>query len=469
MGAERLDNSHFRWKRAIAMLMGDLDLLGPYADRDLLARLVAVLDADRQGVTLDIDLPLSHPSPQHIHRRRADELRHEYVARVLVDHHRGIDLQQATVTHHRSAIAHAQGLDLVMGDVHGGRPGLVQQPLQLRTHLQAEQGVQVAERLVHQDHRRLHHQRPRHGHALALPAAQLGREAVQEARDLHQLRGAADPPLDVRRAHPVHAQAEGDVVEHFEVRKERVALEHHGQAALARRHLGHVAAVDDDGALVRPLEAGDHAQKCGLAAAAGSKQDHELLVVHHQGDVVQRDRPSVALGDLLDPDVCHHLPPTPKALNRYGRMKKMNTNAGMVRHRPPANRNPTGDSWSCWTSVAGRVVLRSVSMTATNTSFQEVTNANSAAVARPGTLLGRTTRSTAPGRLVPSDIAASSSSAGTRMKTLAEMRIVSGRVIAACTSATEMTESFRFSSMKVTSSGTAMITIGMARTLTSIS
>src|SRR5262249_28508246 len=188
-------------------------------------------------------------------------------------------------------------------------------------------------------------------------------------------------------------------------------------------------------------EARDETQQGGLAAAARAEQDHELLVVDRQGDVGQRRRPPVALGDPLDLDLSHHLLPTPNALNRYGRMKKMNTKAGIVRHRPPANRNASGDSESCCTTAAGRVGLRSVRMTATNTSFHDVTNANKAAAARPGTLLGSTTRSTAPTRLVPSDIAASSSSAGTRRKTLAVIRMVSGSVIAVWTSATDRTVS----------------------------
>ena len=114
-------------------------------------------------------------------------------------------------------------------------------------------------------------------------------------------------------------------------------------------------------------------------------------------------------------------------------------------------------------------MLFCVRMTATNTSFQDVTNANSAAAARPGTLLGSTTRRTAPSRLVPSDMAASSSSGGTRRNTLADSSTVNGRVMAVCTSATERTVSYSPSSMKVTSSGIEMMMTGTARTLTSSS
>lgn len=42
MGAEWLDHAHLCRQRAVAPLVGDLDPLGPHADRDVLARTVAV-------------------------------------------------------------------------------------------------------------------------------------------------------------------------------------------------------------------------------------------------------------------------------------------------------------------------------------------------------------------------------------------------------------------------------------------
>src|ERR1700730_11208995 len=114
-------------------------------------------------------------------------------------------------------------------------------------------------------------------------------------------------------------------------------------------------------------------------------------------------------------------------------MKKMKTKAGNVSRRPPAYRKGNGDTASCWTSCAGKVVLRRVSTAAAKTSFQEVTKANSAATARPGMLLGSTTRNTAPRWVHPSDMAASSSSWGTLTKTLDTSNTVKGSEMAACT------------------------------------
>ena len=62
------------------------------------------------------------------------------------------------------------------------------QPLDLHAHLDAQLGVQVGQRLVEQEQQRIAHQRASHRHALALPAGELRRLAVQQCLDLQQLR-----------------------------------------------------------------------------------------------------------------------------------------------------------------------------------------------------------------------------------------------------------------------------------------
>ncbi len=57
---------------------------------------------------------------------------------------------------------------------------LVAQPGQLGPHLHAQLGVEVGQRLVHQERLRLAHHRPAHRDALALAARELGRLAVEQ-------------------------------------------------------------------------------------------------------------------------------------------------------------------------------------------------------------------------------------------------------------------------------------------------
>ena len=61
--------------------------------------------------------------------------------------------------------------------------------------------------------------------------------------------------------------------------------------ALVGRNVGHVLAVDQDVALGRHFEAGQHAQQRGLAAAGGPEQREELAGLDVEADIVD-GRPS---------------------------------------------------------------------------------------------------------------------------------------------------------------------------------
>ena len=119
-----------------------------------------------------------------------------------------------------------------MRDVdHGGAQAPLE-PRHLGARLHAQLGVQVRQRLVHQERRRVAHDRPAHGHPLPLPAGQVGRPAVQElvevqdpGRLFHLL---AD---DVRRGFG-QLQREAHVLPHGHVRVQRVALEDHRDVAV---------------------------------------------------------------------------------------------------------------------------------------------------------------------------------------------------------------------------------------------
>jgi hypothetical protein len=86
------------------------------------------------------------------------------------------------------------------------------------------------------------------------------------------------------------------------VREQRVVLEHHAHAAAVRRGPGtparDLAAVDLDAARVGALEAGQHAQRGGLAAARGAEQGHDLAPLNLQVRPVKRLRGAEALADV---------------------------------------------------------------------------------------------------------------------------------------------------------------------------
>ena len=84
------------------------------------------------------------------------------------------------------AIGQAHRLGLVVRHIERGGAGRLQHRLQFGAHLQPQQRIQVGQRLVHQQHRRLDRQRARHRDALALPAGKLRRITIQERLDVQQ-------------------------------------------------------------------------------------------------------------------------------------------------------------------------------------------------------------------------------------------------------------------------------------------
>ena len=97
-----------------------------------------------------------------------------------------------------------------------------------------------------------------------------------------------DPPS--RQPPSVNKVGEGSVVilEHGEVREERVRLEDHAHLALVRR----AARGPRPSTRMRPrrrvLEAGDHAQRRRLAAARRPEQRDERSALERERDVVDR-------------------------------------------------------------------------------------------------------------------------------------------------------------------------------------
>ena len=119
----------------------------------------------------------------------------------------------------------------------------------------------------------------------ASPPGALRRHLVEQVGDAHHL-GDLGTRFALRSAGtPLHAQAELDVLRDRLVRKQSVALEHHAEAAVARLEIVDHAAVDADLARGRVLEAGDHAQRRGLAAAGRTDEHHELAVLDGEGEI----------------------------------------------------------------------------------------------------------------------------------------------------------------------------------------
>jgi hypothetical protein len=115
-----------------------------------------------------------------VHRRRADERCDEQVRRLRVEHVRAVDLLYASVAHDGDSLAERHRLDLVVGDVDRRHAEAVVEPCELAAHADAELGVEVRQRLVHEESRRLTADRPPHRDALALAAGERVRPSAKQ-------------------------------------------------------------------------------------------------------------------------------------------------------------------------------------------------------------------------------------------------------------------------------------------------
>jgi hypothetical protein len=87
------------------------------------------------------------------------------------------------------------------------------------------------------------------------------------------------------------------------VRKQRVGLEHHVDRALVRRDALERLAIEIKLALGRFLEACQHAQQRGLAAARRAEQGEELALVDVEREVVDGGEGTEPLGHVLKRDI----------------------------------------------------------------------------------------------------------------------------------------------------------------------
>ena len=135
---------------------------------------------------------------KHVDGGAADELRDLDVRGRGVQLARRAELQDAAGVHHRDAIGHRHGLDLVVRHVHeGGLQALVQLG-ELGAHVDAQLGVEVRQWLVHQEHVRVANHRAPERHALPLPARELRRAPVEERLDLQLRRHGTHFRVDLR-------------------------------------------------------------------------------------------------------------------------------------------------------------------------------------------------------------------------------------------------------------------------------
>jgi hypothetical protein len=87
------------------------------------------------------------------------------------------------------------------------------------------------------------------------------------------------------------------------MREQRVVLEDGVHAPLERRQVGDLGLADVDRAGGDLLEAADHPQRRGLAAARRAEQGEELAVLDGKRQIVDRGEFPEPFRDPIEPDV----------------------------------------------------------------------------------------------------------------------------------------------------------------------
>jgi hypothetical protein len=211
---------------------------------------------------------------EKIHGRRADEAGDELVRRLIVDRLRLVALLQDSILHDRDPLSHRHGLHLIVGDIDGGDAQAAMQADQLGSSLDAQLGVEVGERLVHEKDFGLAHDRAAQRDALPLAARKLLRPAMEKLLDAEHCGRLAHSRVDVlldlaRLAHveklPEEAlqlaepQAERNVVVHVHVRVKRVILKDHRDVSVLGGNVVDPGFADEKIARGGLFEPGDHA------------------------------------------------------------------------------------------------------------------------------------------------------------------------------------------------------------------
>ena len=198
--------------------------------------------------------------------------------------------QQPAAAHHRDPVGEQNGFGHVMGDHDGGQAELAMQFAKIVAERVAGEGVERAERLVHQHDARLCGERARHADALALAAGKFVRQAVAILRAVepHQIEQFIHPRgnLGWRRARQLRRDA--DIVGDAQMRKQPAALEHIADPSSQqdRIDVAYVLAFNRDRAGVRFDQPVGEPQQRGLAGTGAADDGQKLSFGDLERDVV---------------------------------------------------------------------------------------------------------------------------------------------------------------------------------------
>lgn len=169
--------------------------------------------------------------------------------------------------------------------------------------------VEVAGRLIGEQHLRPVHQGAGDRDALLLTAGQLVRHPLLLAVEPDEGESLGNRLLDEAARRTGHLQRERHVLVHRLRREEPEVLEHRADVTPEVRHLPvgkgtQIAPEHGDAARCGHVLAQDQPQTGGLAGTRGADEEDELPALHFEVDTGQRGlrRPAVVFRDVLEPN-----------------------------------------------------------------------------------------------------------------------------------------------------------------------
>ena len=175
---------------------------------------------------------------------------------------------------HDHAGAEKHRLGDAVGDEDDGLPRFLPDAQQLEIHLLARQGIECAERLVHQDQLGIVDERTRDRRALLHAAGQLVGILVLVAREPDQGEQIAGAGAACGHGQAEDFRGKEHVVDDAAPLQQQRLLEHHADVAGGIERLR--ARADRHRARIPGVEAGENLEQRGLAAAGRADERDEL-------------------------------------------------------------------------------------------------------------------------------------------------------------------------------------------------
>ena len=157
---------------------------------------------------------------------------------------------------------------------------------ELVLHILSKAQVERAERLVKKQHLRTVYQSPRNGDTLLLTSRELRHLAVFKTLEAYYLEHFGNAVVYLLLGKLCKAQPESHILIHIQMRKQSIFLKNSVHLSLVRRDIIYPLAVKKHISAGGLDKTADYSERGGFAAAGGTEQREEFLIIEIQVNIV---------------------------------------------------------------------------------------------------------------------------------------------------------------------------------------